>query len=211
MQHRKLPGPYREYGPDYMRLVQRYLAASDLVPDWGRVVLSWERDDGTWTIPDDTADTIHAAGVAIMWIGQAGVTRITTADGEATVGGGAPAGPPPANNAPDVTAWLPTTRTVPGGEVVTRNVIMFGPSTQWPTQAEWTSPSRIQLRIFNPADSGTNLHVGYGLIDNLNQQGQPDIVPPGSEWVSDMNDARPVFARAATGAVWGILESRKVA
>ena len=57
MQHRKLPGPYREYGPDYMRLVQRYLAASDLVPDWGRVVLSWERDDGTWTIPDDTADT----------------------------------------------------------------------------------------------------------------------------------------------------------
>ena len=88
---------------------------------------------------------------------------------------------------------------------------MFGSSTQWPTQAEWTSPSRIQLRIFNPADSGTNLHVGYGLIDNLNQQGQPDIVPPGSEWVSDMNDARPVFARAATGAVWGIVESRKVA
>lgn len=120
----------------------------------------------------------------------------------------------PANNAPyaDIAAFLPPVEPVPDGEVKTRNLIVFNTSTAFPTQAEWTSPSRIELRIQNPADSGKNLYVGYGLLDNYNHQGQPDTVPPGSEWVSDPNDARPVFARSeTTPSIWATIETRKVA
>ena len=211
--YRKTPEPYSLYTSDASRIIQRYLAGAVGVPDWSRVLLSWQREDGSWTISDEQAESVHAAGSAIMWVGLAGVSRISSSAGSQEVGGGS-AGPRPENNdAPYalVAAHLPEVQEVPGGQVVTRNVIMFGTSTQWPTQAEWTSPSRIQLRIFNPADSGQNLNAGYGVVNDFNQKGQPDVIPPGHEWVSDPNDPRPVFVRADTSPVWTTVESRKVA
>ena len=193
------------------RLVQTYMEASGIVPDWAPIAITWERPDGTWTLSDEAIETHHTKGGAVLWVSRAGVSRVTTKDGEAAVSGGAAR--PETNDAPysAVEAWLPATREVPGGEIVTRNMIVFNASTQWPTQAEWTSPSRIQLRVFNPADSGVNLNAGYGAVNDNNHKGQPDVIPPGSEWVSDLNDPRPVFVRSDAGSVWATVESRKVA
>ena len=192
------------------RLIQTYAEASGIVPDWAPIAIAWERPNGTWTLSDEAVAGHHAKGGAVLWVSKAGVSKITTKDGESVVSGSAR---PDTNSAPysAVAAFLPATETSPNGEVVTRNVIGFGSSTQWPTQAEWTSRSRIQLRIFNPSDSGVNLYVGPGVADDLNQKGQPDVVPPGSEWVSDLNDIRPVYVRADAGVVFATVESRKVA
>ena len=70
------------------RLVQTYMEASGIVPDWAPIAITWERPDGTWTLSDEAIETHHTKGGAVLWVSRAGVSRVTTKDGESAVSGG---------------------------------------------------------------------------------------------------------------------------
>ena len=161
--YRKTPEPYSLYTSDASRIIQRYLAGAVGVPDWSRVLLSWQREDGSWTISDEQAASVHAAGSAIMWVGLAGVSRISSSAGSQEVGGGgsAPVAPKtisvPASAAPVATDAAGTAddritltrvpnvrwRVGPAGSYTYYDEAWFGGVQQ--KQAPWTGGSSVEV------------------------------------------------------------------
>ena len=71
-------------------------------------------------------------------------------------------------------------------------------STQRPNRGTWTEPTTLRLVVQNPATNTSNLNVGYGNYGDHNHTTEPDVVPPGSEWVGYASPL-PVFCRFTTG------------
>ena len=99
----------------------------------------------------------------------------------------------------DVAPWLPDRDTPTKGILTTVNRVHVNASTAYPTQVSWTSPDLLSIRVQNPTDSNTNINIGYGTYNSPNHVAEPDIVPPGSEWVGTAS-ALPVFVRTDTGS-----------
>ena len=146
------------------RLVQTYMEASGIVPDWAPIAITWERPDGTWTLSDEAIETHHTKGGAVLWVSRAGVSRVTTKDGEAAVSGGggsAPVAPKtisvPASAAPVATDAAGTAddritltripnvrwRVGPAGSYTYYDEAWFGGVQQ--KQAPWTGGSSVEV------------------------------------------------------------------
>ena len=97
----------------------------------------------------------------------------------------------------DVLPWLPPREAA--GRIRTVNRIWIDASTSFPRQVTWTEPTLLSIVVQNPSGSGVNLNVGYGLYGNQNHQGQPVVIPPGSEFVGNASPL-PLFARWDSGA-----------
>lgn len=97
----------------------------------------------------------------------------------------------------DVTPYLPPMRLPARGTIRTVNRVNVNTSTQFPDPVSWTEDSLLKIVIQNPADAGQNLNLGYGLYGNPNNQGLPNVVQPGKEWVGSASSL-PIFGRMDT-------------
>lgn len=99
----------------------------------------------------------------------------------------------------DAFPYLPA-RAPLGGLVRTINAIQVDSSTAYPRMLTWTEPSLLYIEVRNPAGSGTDINIGTGAYGSLNHTTEPDVVPPGSSWIS--TGGLPVFCRTSTaGAI----------
>lgn len=104
-----------------------------------------------------------------------------------------------------VLPYLPPQSPVPGGKVRSQTRIFFDASTAYPIRATWTEDTTLKVVIQNPATSGSDLNIGYGVYGTDNHTTEPDVVPPGSEWVGYASPL-PVYVRFATSTVTGYVD-----
>lgn len=100
--------------------------------------------------------------------------------------------------AKDVQPYLPPQAAIANGRVRSQTKIYIDASTQYPIRATWTEDSTLKLVIQNPATNTSDLNVGYGVYGTDNHTTEPDVVPPGSEWVG-YSSPLPVYCRFTTG------------